>query len=1032
MSNSIGSQRNERRGKEMFKLATFNVRGLTKRVKQEQLSRDMKKYKIDIACLQETKITDSLNININNYRLVCTETNTQHYGNGFMIAARWQPYIHRFWRINDRISVLQLQTKQSKKKKSGESYGSSRITEDGKLIISKEEPVDHMINIINIYAPTSEKVERNEEEIKKLYTEIEKLMKTFKKQKSSVTFIAGDFNAKVGKRSNEEEKNIIGGYSTGERNRSGEILMDFCRRNELYICNTAFQHPVRHRTTWTQQRTEKRTNTTKTIHNQIDYILVKTTKRHNIRNARTYAGTETYSDHKLLISEFETNWVKMYRMINKKRAPTTKRFDTRKLITEKKVKEEYQKKLAERTRTTNTWEELSDVCKTTAEEVIGYTKNSDKQKHVDDEEIIALSCKQKQVRMNMMNEKHPDKVRKMRIERKEIQRTIQKRLKSIREEEIDRIAEEIEKTKDDVRMFKAMKKVEKKTFENPVVHDKENKCVTDPEEMYEIITEYFRRQFFNEGVDEVERFKGRARRLNRPITKHEVIKAIQHMANNKAAGKDSISVEMLKYAPDIVFEKIACHLNNIFELHEDIDTGAAVLVPLQKPPPKKKGPVKNLRPINLLLVIRKMLSKIALRRSGKAIDRHLSHSQSAYRSFRSTTDIVWSYKWIIAKVQEYDITIYVTGIDMSAAFDTVDRNRLLEIAEGVLDEDGLRMLRVLLSDTTIEVRVKGAESKPFKSNVGSPQGDSYSGPQFTMYFEVALREVREETNITGEEDLPEEMIYADDYDHLTEDREKKSRFKEKVKDILGRYDLRVNEDKTEDTILKRGKHDRKKKIKNEPWRDTIKLGSKLGDKEDIIRRKNISTGKMVQMRKILNRKKIVKTAKKMKLYNALVKSVLLYNSSTWGLTKDDENKLDSFHRKQLRQVLGVYYPHKISNKKLYEVTNTRPISIDITKARWKMFGHALRMDQKTPARKAMNYYFRAPEGIPKFRGRKRATIVTTLNRDIKRTKEKYTDFRLPELKSELNLRNTRVKALNRKHWQTMVKMVTNAAHSEGA
>ena len=29
------------------------------------------------------------------------------------------------------------------------------------------------------------------------------------------------------------------------------------------------------------------------------------------------------------------------------------------------------------------------------------------------------------------------------------------------------------------------------------------------------------------------------------------------MANNKAEGKDKISVEMLKYIPDIVFEKIA-------------------------------------------------------------------------------------------------------------------------------------------------------------------------------------------------------------------------------------------------------------------------------------------------------------------------------------------------------------------------------------------------------------------------------------------------------------------------------------------
>ena len=168
----------------------------------------------------------------------------------------------------------------------------------------------------------------------------------------------------------------------------------------------------------------------------------------------------------------------------------------------------------------------------------------------------------------------------------------------------------------------------------------------------------------------------------------------------------------------------------------------------------------------------------------------------------------------------------------------------------------------------------------------------------------------------------------------------------------------------------------------------------------------------------------------MKLYNALVKSVLLYNAGTWGLTKEDEKNLNSFHRKQLRQVIGVFYPHKISCDKLYEITQSHPITIDITRARCKMFGHVLRMNAKTPARKAMKYFFQVPEEKQKFRGRKRATIVTTLNKDITRTRQHNNTFRIPSLTSELNLRNTRVKAMNRKHWQKVVKMVVDAAYSD--
>ena len=81
-----------------------------------------------------------------------------------------------------------------------------------------------------------------------------------------------------------------------------------------------------------------------------------------------------------------------------------------------------------------------------------------------------------------------------------------------------------------------------------------------------------------------------------------------------------------------------------------------------------------------------------------------------------------------------------------------------------------------------------------------------------------------------------------------------------------------------------------------------------------------------------------------------------------------------------------------------------------------MFGHVLRMDEQTPARKAMKYFFQEPENCQKFRGRRRATVVTTLNRDITRTQQQNKHFHISELKTELDLRNVRVKATNRNHW----------------
>ena len=148
----------------------------------------------------------------------------------------------------------------------------------------------------------------------------------------------------------------------------------------------------------------------------------------------------------------------------------------------------------------------------------------------------------------------------------------------------------------------------------------------------------------------------------------------------------------------------------MFSQHQNIDLGASDLIPLQKPPPKPRGSVKNLRPINLLRVIRKTLSKVGLKRADGEISSYLSHTQSAYRTGRMTTDIVWAYRWLLAKVQEYEITIYVTGIDMSSAFDTMERSKLLDIVRESMCDDNQRILWVLLSDTSVEIKIKGAKT----------------------------------------------------------------------------------------------------------------------------------------------------------------------------------------------------------------------------------------------------------------------------------------------------------------------------------
>ena len=134
----------------------------------------------------------------------------------------------------------------------------------------------------------------------------------------------------------------------------------------------------------------------------------------------------------------------------------------------------------------------------------------------------------------------------------------------------------------------------------------------------------------------------------------------------------------------------------------------------------------------------------------------------------------------------------------------------------------------------------------------------------------------------------------------------------------------------------------------------------MGDKEDVERRKQLSNAALYKLKIIWIGKDKINHNIKIKLYKALVKSILTYNCGTWALTQTELNKLDAFYRKQLRKVLNIYYPTKISNKTLYKKCNEKPLSTHILESRWRLFGHILRRNKGYLPTKPCNYISTAP------------------------------------------------------------------------
>ena len=63
------------------------------------------------------------------------------------------------------------------------------------------------------------------------------------------------------------------------------------------------------------------------------------------------------------------------------------------------------------------------------------------------------------------------------------------------------------------------------------------------------------------------------------------------------------------------------------------------------------------------------------------------------------------------------------------------------------------------------------------------------------------------------------------------------------------------------------------------------------------------------------------------------------------------------------------------------------------------------------------------KNMQKFPGRKRTTIVTTINRDVQRAKIKYPSFKVIPLISPVSLQNLYTKAKNRTLWRNTMKPV---------
>ncbi len=225
-------------------------------------------------------------------------------------------------------------------------------------------------------------------------------------------------------------------------------------------------------------------------------------------------------------------------------------------------------------------------------------------------------------------------------------------------------------------------------------------------------------------------------KLSQPPTFLEVLSAIRALKNNKSPGFDNIPAKLLKQGGYLCTRTLHQYITKVWAdevIPQQWKDASIVTIYKNKGDRALCG---NYRGIALLAVAGKVLAKVMLQRLINNItEAMLPESQCGCRKSRSTVDMVFTARQLQEKCREQHKDLFVAFVDLSKAFDTVQRDLLWN----VLLQFGCPMkfvniLRQFHDGMTARVTVGGQESSPFSVRKGVRQGCVLAPALFNIFL----------------------------------------------------------------------------------------------------------------------------------------------------------------------------------------------------------------------------------------------------------------------------------------------------------
>lgn len=386
-------------------------------------------------------------------------------------------------------------------------------------------------------------------------------------------------------------------------------------------------------------------------------------------------------------------------------------------------------------------------------------------------------------------------------------------------------------------------------------------------------------------------------------------------------------------------------------------------------------------------------------RISSAIDHDLQNTQFGFRKARSTSTPLACVYRLMERVEASKDPLFLVFLDWEKAFDRVRQDKLLEALSRMgMPSAYIMAVQSLYNNPQFAVRMGTQFSSWRTQQRGIRQGCPLSPYLFIILMTVMFRDIHSELNLDrgrlGGLDYTE-LLYADDTVLFTTNVNAMNRLLAKIEEHASYYGLNFNKSKCVAFSFHSDKAPTFADGSKVPMQDDVTyLGgviSKTGDIRRLVNRKISSCfGVLSKLNEFWLRSSCPHNFK-ITVFDAVVRSKLVYGLEGVHLPKSVCAKLDAFQLKGLRKILGMqttFMNRSNTNQKVFQMASRIKNPSQAPNRDVRSFSNYVQSKQRA----LLKHTIRAPDSDPLRQCTflaSSSTPILTENRRVGRPRDKW-------------------------------------------